>query len=203
MRPYKTRIAALLLCILMLAGCGKAAESAKNDAAGTQQSTNTAKPEASAKPDAMAKPGAPASPAVSPVATSTPNAATPTPTPEQDDENTAPEAEDPAQDAASIPKGNWVDHTTGMSLSIDDAGNVTVLWKQSDGTAYCWICTVARDDAGVLRYSDCTKLSQTGDSASSTLYQNGTGTLTVKNGNLYWQDDIENIAANLVFEAEG
>ena len=201
MKRYQSKIAALLICILLLAGCGKAAESggsAGNASPETEQSTkNSDKAEASATPQATAAPTASPAPTAAP---------TPTAEPEdeaQSEDGSGSEAEEAQQDETGSLTGSWVDRVTGMRVEIDDAGDATILWVQSDGTAYCWTCTITRDASGVMHYSDCTKLTQIGDEQPSTLYQNGTGTMTLKDGNLYWQDDIENIAANLTFEPEG
>ena len=193
MKRYQSKIAALLICILLLAGCGKAAEvggSAGNASPETEQSAKK-----NDKAEASATPQATAAPTASPAAT-----AAPTPTAEPEDDAQSEEAQ---QDTPESLSGSWVDRVTGMRVNIDAAGGANILWVQSDGTVYSWTCTVTRDASGVMHYSNCTKLTQVGDDAPSTLYQNGTGTMTLKDGNLYWQDDIENIAANLTFEPEG
>ena len=201
MKRYQSKIAALLICILLLAGCGKAAEvggSAGNASPETEQSAKK-----NDKAEASATPQATAAPTASPAATAAP---TPTAEPEDDaqsEEGSGSEAEEAQQDTPESLSGSWVDRVTGMRVNIDDAGGANILWVQSDGTVYSWTCTVTRDASGVMHYANCTKLTQVGDEAPSTLYQNGTGTMTLKDGNLYWQDDIENIAANLTFEPEG
>ena len=98
--------------------------------------------------------------------------------------------------------GNWNDQNSAAALVVDGEGNATILWVQPDGSAYFWVFTLTQSDDGVLHYSDCMKQIQSGNEPPRVLYQNGTGTLTIKGGNLYWQDDIENSGNGCVFVKE-
>ncbi len=206
MKRFQSYIALALIAVMLLAGCGKNAAPAGSETA-PSETAQTAKKDnkKDQKKDDSAK--------ESPVPTDSAVAATPTPDPVQaatdiqngedgDWQDVETAQEDVMENLAVSPTGNWNDASTGAAMVIDGAGNASILWSQGDGSTYVWQFTITQDADGSIHYKDCVKLIQSGNQPPKVLYQNGTGSLTIKGGSLYWQDDIEDIGAGCVFQKE-
>ena len=64
-----------------------------------------------------------------------------------------------------------------------------------------------RDDLNGFKYTDGKKVSNSylsnGNIESETVYENGKGSFIIKDGNVYWDDGAEHIAAGMPFEYVG
>lgn len=213
MKRFHSYIALILVLLMLLSGCGKknqtdgsaAPEPAASDTAKQNGKTDKKDKDKKDKDDKDDK--------SSPAPTDSSVAATPTADPvqqvtdvENGEEGTWEDVEqaqeDVMEDLAVSPTGNWNDKNSSAALVVDGAGSASILWVQSDGSVYLWQFTITQDDSGVMHYKDCVKQIQQSNQPPKVLYQNGTGTLTIKSGLLYWKDDIEDFGANCVFEKE-
>lgn len=196
-----------LVCLMLLVGCGKKQTVTGSGSGETDVPEQT---ETTKKNDKKTKAKAKESPSPAPSAAAT---AAPTVDPVQavtevqsGEEGTWEDVEQAQEDVmenlAVSPTGNWSDRNSSATMVVDGDGSATILWIQSDGSAYFWTFTLTQDDDGTLHYSDCVKQIQSGNQPPRVLYQNGTGTLTIKDGSMYWQDDIEDSGSGCVFAKE-
>ena len=211
MKKKLQRLLALtLICLMLLAGCGKntapagSAETAAETAQATKKDDKKDNQKDNKKDDSAKESPAPTDSAV---------AVTPTPDPVQAATDVQDGAdgqwkdvedaqEDVMENLAVSPTGNWNDPNTGAAMVIDGAGSASILWTQGDGSVYVWQFTITQDADGSIHYKDCVKLIQSGNQPPRVLYQNGTGSLAIKGGSLYWQDDIEDAGDRCVFQKE-
>ena len=97
-----------------------------------------------------------------------------------------------AEVIAVNPVGNWIDKSTGAAMVIDEAFRGSILLTQKDGTNIIWTFTGKYDlERAELTYTDCKKLTQN-TSGLKTVYENGKGTLSAKDGGLVWIDETGN-----------
>ena len=90
----------------------------------------------------------------------------------------------------------------------DNVFSVVVVWSTSNGEHSEWYMSgVFNPETLVMEYDDCTRidyeLDEDGDVVSSeTIYDGGTGRLVFdsRDYTIYWQDDVEDIASELLFE---
>ena len=198
----KKMLPVLLLCALMLlSACGKkqaeptgsisAEESAETQ---TQKSTKkTGKASKNAKETAM--PSSTAAPSSGKSGSKTSGKTNPSATPTPKVENWADVQELQEQLAELIavnPVGNWIDKSTGAAMVIDEEFRGSILLTQADGTNVVWTFTGKYDlERAELTYTDCKKLVQNA-SGLQTVYENGSGTLSAKDGGLVWVDETGN-----------
>ena len=108
-----------------------------------------------------------------------------------------PEPEPVESPVIYIPTGTWVDDDhPETSLVIDDkcAGSVSVLYE--DGAVTVWTFSGEYDpETGSITYSDCVRQDYAADVTMTTAYTDGTGSLTILDGYLYWNDDADNAGA--------
>ena len=216
----KNLLPILLLCALLLVGCGKrdaapetsgSAETVIEQTAGekdksaakSDKAKTTAAPAAEsaapAKETAAAASSAPpssgksaASETPKPSAAANPTVPDPTPTPKIEDWDDAEDAQQQILDIISVnPVGNWMDQTTGAMMVIDGDFRGSILLTQKDGSSTVWVFTGEYDpQSGVLSYTDGMKQT-VGQGGMKTDYENSAGSLTVKDGNLVWTDAHE------------
>lgn len=188
----------LLLCALMLlSACGKkqaepVGSISAEETAETQTQKNTKKTnKASKNAKETAMPGTTAAPSNGKSSGKTSPSATPTPKVE----NWADVQELQEQLAELIavnPVGNWIDKSTGAAMVIDEEFRGSILLTQKDGTNVVWTFTGKYDlERAELTYTDCQKLVQNA-SGLQTVYENGKGTLSAKDGGLVWVDETGN-----------
>lgn len=209
MNHFQSCLALILVLLMLLSGCGKKTPSDGSAQTETETAQTTKKNDKSGKKNDKAK--------QSPAPTDSAVAATAAPSPTADPvqqvtdvkegeegtwEDVQQAQEDVMEDLAVSPTGNWNDKNSTAELVVDGEGSATILWGQSDGTVYFWLFTIRQDDTGVMHYTDCVKQIQQNNQPPKVLYQNGTGSLTIKGGLLYWQDDIEDFGDRCVFEKE-
>lgn len=135
------------------------------------------------------------------------------------------EAEEPQEESGEKPENS--EEETEYSEALDYAGyyyadkasmevtyegdnvfSVVVVWSTSNGEHSEWYMSgVFNPETLVMEYDDCTRidyeLDEDGDVVSSeTIYDGGTGRLVFdsRDYTIYWQDDVEDIASELLFE---
>lgn len=208
MKKLQSALILVLAALMLLTGCGKKAPADGSAPPETEAAQTTKQNDKQDKKDKKNQDSK-----ASPVPTDSSVAATPTPDPVQNVteikdgetgtwEDVEQAQEDVMEDLAVSPTGNWNDKNSAAELVVDGEGSATLLWVQNDGTVYFWTFTITQDDTGVMHYKDCVKQTQSNNQPPKVLYQNGTGTLTIKGGLLYWQDDIEDFGSGCVFEKE-
>ena len=195
----KKRLPVLLLCaLLLLSACGKKQaepvgsisaeemsetqpkQGAKKTGKNSKNAKETAAPKTTASPSGGKSSGGKSSPA-----------ATPTPKVESWADVQALQ-EQLAEVIAVNPVGNWIDKSTGAAMVIDEAFRGSILLTQKDGTNIIWTFTGKYNlERAELTYTDCKKLTQN-TSGLKTVYENGKGTLSAKDGGLVWIDETGN-----------
>ena len=206
-KQIRSWIAFSLVVLMLLAGCGKKTAPEGSAAPESETSATTKKTDKKDKKNGKTvQSPAPTDSAVSPTPSPTADPVQQVTEVENGEEGTWEDVEqaqeDVMEDLAVSPTGNWNDKNSSAALVVDGAGSASILWVQSDGSVYLWQFTITQDDSGVMHYKDCVKQIQQSNQPPKVLYQNGTGTLTIKGGLLYWKDDIEDFGANCVFEKE-
>lgn len=111
----------------------------------------------------------------------------------------------------TLPTGTWWDRTSQRAnmLVTKVSGNtysVKISWSQSANEGYTW--TFSGDYSnitGALSYSNCVMYEWwyeewSGERYEVPAYEHGKGTLSYKNGYLYWNDFEENAGRGCVFE---
>ena len=221
----KKLLPVLLLCALLLVGCGKkdaAPEGSGSAGAATEQTTSGKKDSPASKTEKTKASAAPAAESAAPAKESAaaasrapassgssgasetakpanPTVPDPTPTPKIADWDDAEAAQQQIVDLLSVnPVGNWMDKTTGAMMVIDGDFRGSILLAQKDGSSTVWTFTGTYDpQSGVLSYTD--GLRQTvGAGGMKTDYENSAGSLSVKDGNLVWTDAHEKTSITFV-----
>ena len=105
--------------------------------------------------------------------------------------------------------GTYVETLAGKgTISIETENGVTniqISWPSSAFEVSEWVFSGTFDENGVLTYDNCTKTnyvySQDESFESEVDYKDGSGSITIKDGILTWDDAEENIASESEFEA--
>ena len=186
----------LLLCALMLlSACGK--KQAEPAGSGSAEETSETQPKKSTKKTAKntketAAPKAAATPAGGKTSGGKSSPAA-TPTPKAESWADIQQLQEQLAEVIAVnPVGNWIDKGTGAAMVIDEEFRGSILLTQADGTNIVWTFTGKYDlERAELTYTDCKKLVQNA-SGLQTVYENGKGTLSAKDGGLVWIDETGN-----------
>lgn len=192
----KKRFPVLLLCaLLLLSACGK--KQAEPAGSGSAEETSETQPKKSTKKTAKntketAAPKATATPAGGKTSGGKSSPAA-TPTPKAESWADIQQLQEQLAEVIAVnPVGNWIDKGTGAAMVIDEAFRGSILLTQADGTNVVWTFTGKYDlERAELTYTDCKKLVQNA-SGLQTVYENGSGTLSAKDGGLVWIDETGN-----------
>ena len=111
-------------------------------------------------------------------------------------------------DPASL-LGEWHDAYSGrchMTITLGAGGRLLfeVLWGDGAGSDYLWRFSGLWEAGDALAYTDGEQLHRTSESdpaivREESLYRDGTGSVFLKDGALYWNDLKENVCKDCVF----
>lgn len=127
-----------------------------------------------------------------------------------DSESSAGESNQENGTEEDVLSGQWQDDSGKIFLDIwrDDAG----VWygsisREDSLDAVTFWDFSGRADQNVFSYQNAVKTyavyDSEGESQDTEYYSDGTGKITYKDGNLYWQDDKEDAGADLIFSYVG
>ena len=105
--------------------------------------------------------------------------------------------------------GEWHDEYSGrchMTVTLGAGGRLLfeVLWGDGAGSDYLWRFSGLWEAGDALAYTDGEQLHRTSESdpaivREESLYRDGSGSVFLKDGALYWNDLKENVCKDCVF----